>query len=455
MKDERTSTLLNGFGKQEEFRGSMLVDGTLCPEEVECRFSTNHIDTSDLKAEVVFRPKGGGYLSLFNVPRIGDVVVQSQKGSGTSMFQVKGYLKGQGQISGSRKTRLRLDVREVIRYESHSHNSLDFEANKVYMTWLFSPFPELGMAFRATKDSEHGLYYGWKPISNRKWSEGEWQSQRLTFSLGELELTAFLDLHYDDFELADGIAYIIVPRIQIKTNYSDELLPWTFQESIEQVRMRDRILEPLIWALKFTRAKRTISPYQVMTTYDPVTHTYSKLERYLKSETNLHHQAYRHPQFHNHWKLITEMAQAIRDLDPEKRQRIERAIFRYVTTFEAPFIEMQIVSIHSAIHILVSHRTDTKRTLPDDELPSWQGNLLRDLGKFITAKQVEWKDLIPDGREKEILFDFNKLRNAYLKELDHKIEEYEPFRIAHRLFERLLLADLGLDSKDYPALGDL
>ncbi len=442
---ETPELLLKAFEEQEDFVGSLQVNGKIEAESVHCRFAVNPVDTRTLKATIRCDSTSG---DLMDGPHLAKIIVKSDSAK-SDRLQVGGYLTRL--TVGSGPDELKLDVREVFRFSSQNIALRDEGPRKVYMNWLFPPLKELGDAFKARKHAERGLVLGWKPDSYRTWEEGKWEPQERPFRLGDTSYTVRPALHFEDLETVDGEAYITIPRLHVKSEQVDDSLPWSFDHAVEKLKTADKAIQPLLLAMRFATGKRVGSGHQVQSTYDSETNAFTELERFQPTTSRQSRGVHRAPQFQRHWPLIVDVAQAIHRQQEDARQRTERAIQRYIIAFEAPFIEMQLVALHSALGFIVRNRTDID-VEPSKDLPSIKGILLTPLRKFITAKGIEWRDLIPKGREKEALFDFNKLRNAYLKDLDHKFDDIAPFETARRLFERVLLAHLNLNPTDYPDL---
>lgn len=444
--DGTSAALIDAFSEQEEFDGVMIVDGQRS-FKAHCRSTLSPVDVGPLTA-VVRSPVSS--VGLISAPRLRDLVIRSDPDLRQPYVQVEGHLKKSTGNMGHEVSQLRVAVRDIFRYKV-THLDPKDRANTRYQNWFFPMYSELGKAFGPLKHGQRGITYGWRPQSMGKWDHGEWQDQSLHADLDDNHFVLQPAILFEEMPIGQGAGYMMYPQLQIQVKTEAISTPTSEREAISLAREGKSVIKPFTLALSFVAARKVRSHYQVETTFNAESGHYREVQRFVKVKTDKPNGLHRSMSFKENWDLIKDVATAIHNQDDAEEKRTHRALARYAEAHQASLLEMTLVALHSALTVIVDpwNRPEID---PDPDLPDMKGRLLTPLRKFITTKKVPWRDLIPEDREVDALFDFNNLRNQYLKDVEHEVRDVHPLRIAERLFERCFLAYLGLDPVGYKSL---
>ena len=340
------------------------------------------------------------------------------------------------------------------------HNYLDFESDSQHGSILhyMKPFKLQGTFFEPTLHFKRGIVlnydYDWK----KEFEEGEWVDDKWVINLGN-KITINPTMSFLEQEYFDVNAYTALPEVSFQANFehldmgiSDQDLITFFEEKF----VGQDIIEK---AISFTTAKRIYSHFSIMSYFWPLKKVYLEVKRYKSTINRKTLRSNRTQLYNGGWELIRDISEKVISISEEKKQRVFRSINRYVESFEAPFLEIKLVLLHSALSILLDQKKYTKMGLKEVDVPSEipiknfanTGALPKTVVAFMIKNHIKWSDLSKNP-ESENLNEFNELRNQYLKQLDHKIRDIRPINTLCTIFERVLLYELGLKPTDYPVI---
>jgi hypothetical protein len=443
------------FNRNVQFNGTLLYgDG----QEMEgnCRAVFNPIDPSEnevrfrrsLSSAAVEEFKRGGNLMQ------GSVEIEGESGDRQYVFE--GRVVNSDINAQSADYRLRPnDLNEVLVTAGTDKTEGLQQTTKFFLP----PFDELYRAFARTsfRHYQHGYVCGWIPESLNEIENGRWDSSSKKIEIGGHHVEIGNAFKFEEAVANFSESTIVAPTIRIKREVPEPSLP----ETVRDVRqMTERVYEELmpLWsALRFALGRRADPPYQELTTHDYENGAILKGRRFWNRSNEVESRPGRVTDADQLWNLVEELARRFDSLEGDELQRAEKAVNRYVEAFEAPHLELKLTLLHSGIHLIVTK--DEYREEPDDvapeEVPKPHGGPVNwGVAKFIGVHGIEWRDLFSDEVDREEMYAFNRLRNDYLKR-DKRgfLESTKPVWIAQRLFERIFLADLGIDPSDHPVLG--
>lgn len=445
--DNTAALLESAFEEQEEFDGVMIVNDATTAE-AHCNATVNPIEAQGLSA-VIRSPVSS--FQLMGAQELPNIVVRSDPDLRSPYVQVEGYLRGSKSKSGHEVSHLDVKVQETLRFNEHRIEEDSGKKDKRYVSWFFPIYERLGDPFFAHKHKQRGLLYGWKFNDPTDIGNGEWVDQEYSFESGGRKYTLQPEIHFESISTAHGEGHIAFPQMRLMVMQKGSDIPSDEREAVSLIRDTEDLVSPFQLALSFAAARKVRSHYQTLDTLDYENGSKAEVERFVSVKTGEPSGLVRSLSFTDNWKLIKNVTKAIEKQSESDRKRIKKAISRYAEAYDASFIEMSLVALHSGLTIIVDEWSG-RDIDPDPNLPDIDGRLLTPLRKFITENDIPWKDLIPEGEPYETLFDFNDIRNQYLKDIEIEMEEATPLRIAQQLFERCLLAYVGLEPDCYDAL---
>jgi len=333
------------------------------------------------------------------------------------------------------------------------------EGLKQTAKFFLPPFDELYPAFSRTSSRhyQHGYVHGWVPKSLGEFDKGSWESSSEEIEVGGHSVEIGNYFMFEEATANFSECKILAPTIRIKRKVREPSRPETVRDIKETIERVHEELMPLWSALRFALGRRAAPPYQELTTHDYENAVQFKGRRFWNRTNEVETRPGREPPARELWDLIEELVRQFDALEGDELQKAEKAVDRYVESFEAPNLELKLTLLHSGIHLIVTKDEYSDRpneVAPDDVPKPHGGGVNWGVAKFIGVHGIEWRDLFSDEVDREEMYAFNRLRNYYLKR-DKRgfLDSTKPVWIAQRLFERIFLADLGIDPSGHPVLG--
>jgi len=269
-----------------------------------------------------------------------------------------------------------------------------------------------------------------------------------------------VDLHFQFEQAQAGSAEgeIVVPQIRVKTVLGEPARPGTIRNVRETIKQVQKELEPLWYALRFALGCRARPLYHELSIYDYEEGIAYQGRRFWKQTNEVKTSPHRGHNANQLWALVEQLSTKLDELEGDVLNRAEKALIRYVESFEVATLELQLTLLHSALHLILDggdYHRGSNDVIPNDvPKPPNGGSVKWGLARFVGIHGIEWKDLFSDDVDAEELYAFNRLRNDYLKR-DRRgfMNSAQPVRQVQRLFERVFLADLGIDPAGYPVIG--
>ena len=322
------------------------------------------------------------------------------------------------------------------------------------------PFDKLLPAFKlcTNRHYQHGFIHGWKTESLNEFERGSWESSAREIEVVEHLVEVGLHFQFEQVETHFAESEIVTPQIKIKTELAKPARPDTIHNVREKIQNVQEDLMPLWRALRFALGRRTNPSYQELSTYDYEDGIVIQGRRFWDRDNEVEAKPGRSPKARELWKLVEELVDRFNQLEGDALRRAGKAVDRYVEAFEVPTLELKLTLMHSALHlVLVGGEYDhgSNDVIPDGvPKPPDGGKVKWGLARFIGIHGIEWKDLFSEEVDAREMYAFNRLRNDYLKR-DKRgfMDSVQPVRTAQRLFERVFLADLGIDPSSYPVIG--
>ena len=321
------------------------------------------------------------------------------------------------------------------------------------------PFDKLLPAFKlcTNRHYQHGFIHGWKTESLNEFERGSWESSAREIEVVEHLVEVGLHFQFEQVETHFAESEIVTPQIKIKTELAKPARPDTIHNVREKIQNVQEDLMPLWRALRFALGRRTNPSYQELSTYDYEDGIAIQGRRFWYRNNDVETRPGRGPNAGELWKLVEELVDRFNQLEGDALRRAEKAVDRYVEAFEVSTLELKLTLMHSALHLIVTkdeYLGQRNDVVPDDVPKPNAGSVNWGVAKAIGILGVEWKDLFSDEVDSDEMYAFNRLRNDYLKR-DKRgfMDSIQPVRAAQRLFERVFLADLGIDPPSYPVIG--
>lgn len=333
---------------------------------------------------------------------------------------------------------------------SQSHHYLDFKSDKSHgiISHFAKPFKLQGTFFNPIMDNRKGILLGYDYDWEKKIEDGKWSDKNWTISLGEKiicnPVMNFIEHNYFGVQ-----AHTCLPEVSFKSEIKDLKKNITSEKIISLFDKSFKDQEIIEKAIYFTTGKRINSHSSGLYYYWQDDKTYLAVTRYKSTVNRETLWIKRSKSYIGGWELIRDISESLIKLTQKDKKRIYRAIDRYVECFEVPYLEVKLVLLHSALSILldIEKYRDLKVSDINQSIPIKRsgkpGELPLRIAAFIQKKGLQWQDILK-GRDKSELFKFNELRNDYLKDLDHEIEESFSIDILQSLFERIFLEELEI-----------
>jgi len=327
------------------------------------------------------------------------------------------------------------------------------------MKFFLPPFDELYRSFARTsfQHHQHGYVCGWIPESLNEIENGRWDSSSKKIEIGGHPVEIGNAFKFEEAVANFSESTIVAPTIRIKREVPEPSLPETVRDVRQMTERAYEELMPLWSALRFAIGRRADPPYQELTTHDYENGAILKGRRFWNRSNVVESRPGRATGADQLWNLVEELARRFDSLEGDELQRAEKAVNRYVEAFEAPHLELKLTLLHSGIHLIVTkdeYREEPDDVAPDDVPKPHGGKVNWGVAKFIGVHRIEWKDLFSAEVDQDEMYAFNRLRNDYLKR-DRRgfLDSDRHVRVAQRLFERIFLADMGIDPSDHPVIG--
>jgi hypothetical protein len=444
------------FSKTVRFKATLLY-GEGKEMEANCRAVLNPIDPEE--NEVLLRQPPPSSAMAEGLRRGGQVM--------RGPVEIEGELGDRQYLFTGRVTNSQTDTQESrFRVKPKDLNEVEVtvgtdEKEGVRQTAKFflPPFDELYPAFSgySSRHYQHGYVHGWTPESLGEFEPGDWESSSQEIEIGGHRVEIGANFMFEEALANFSECKIVAPTIRIERELEDPSVPDTVRDVQDALQCVHEDLMPLWNALRFALGRRSDPPYQELTTRDYESGVRLKGRRFWNRNNDVESQPGREPRADQLWNLVEELAPRFDVLEGDELQRARKAVNRYVEAFEAPTAELKLTLLHSGIHLMVTkdEYLDQPNDIVPDDVPKPHGGAVNwGVAKFIGVHGIEWKDLFSDEVDRKEMYAFNRLRNDYLKR-DKRgfLESTKPVWVAQHLFERIFLADLGMDPSDHPVIG--
>ncbi len=340
------------------------------------------------------------------------------------------------------------------------HNYLDFESNTSHggIIHYMKPFKLQGTFFDPTLHFKRGIILNYDYEWEKEFEEGEWVNDKWVINLKN-KIVINPTMNFLEQDYFDIKAYTALPEVSFQSNIEGLDIDISDQGLINFFEERFISQEIIEKAISFTTAKRKQTHFSIMSYFWPTKKSYLEVKRYKSTIHRKTLHVSRTQLYNGGWDIIRDLSEKIVSISEENRQRIIRSINRYVESFEAPFIEIKLVLLHSALSILLDQKKYTSMGLKKEDIPQSipiknfdnAGALPKTIVSFMIKNNIQWSDLSKNP-ERENLNEFNELRNQYLKQLNHEIKDLRPIDTLCTIFERVLLLELALKPSNYPVI---
>lgn len=342
---------------------------------------------------------------------------------------------------------------EIINYKM-MHLRFETETLKkptVFFSWSIPEFNQQGWKFNPIEHPHKGLIFGADPSDYRKVEESGWPENihSIKNSTGEYKLRHSLNFKQ---ELHGPYRTLhVLPEIVCQCDIECEEFPDEWNEIQKEFNRFRNLFLPINYGIKFVNGYRVDSYMQIMSYFNPNSKRYVWVKRVNKVRSQKSGRQIHNDLYNGYWKFIEDFTNRFIQLDVNDQTRVKRCIDRFTEAIEADYLELKLTLLHSALSILlnIDRYNNFKEGDKPTDFPMPPGGVTYRMAKFILEHNLEWRDLIPEDRPESILYKFNNLRNKYLKQKTHQIEDYTPIRILHRMFERILITEIGLEFNEY------
>lgn len=321
----------------------------------------------------------------------------------------------------------------------------------IFFSWLIPEFNQQGWKFNPIEHPQKGLIFGADPSDYRKVEEHGWPDNIYSIKNSSCEFTLHHSLIFKEEQAGHYRTFHVLPEIVCQHERECKDFPVEWDEIRKEFDRMNNLFLPLSYAIKFINGYRVDSYVQTMTFFNPNNKRYVWIKRTNKVRSLKSGRQIRNNLYNGHWKFIEDFTNKFIQLNDDDQIRIKRSIDRFSEAIEAEYLELKLTLLHSALSILLDidrYSYFNKEDKPAD-FPMPPGGVTYRMAKFILEHNLDWNDLIHDDEPPSLLFKFNNLRNKYLKQITHKIDDYTPIRILHRMFERILITEVGLEFDDY------
>jgi hypothetical protein len=445
------------------FNTTVRFDGTLENGNGEglegrCKIVTNPIDPSQIEAQfsqdsASMRSVGERLKQTVGVH--GQVQIEGE----LSKYQYLATGLVKRSHSDSQGIRYDLEVDDITEVEITPGPSKE-EGLKQIARFYLAPFDKLLPAFKrgTSRHHRHGFIHGWRSESLSDFESGNWESSTREIEIGEYSVEVDLHFQFEQATASDAECEIVTPRIKVETELPEPVRPDTIRHVREEIKNVQNDLVPFWNSLRFALGRRPNPPCHELSTYDYEEEVAFQGRRFWNRNNEVETTPGRGPNANELWKLVEQLVRKFNELGEDTNRKAGKAVTRYVEAFEAPTAELKLTLMHSALHLIVTKDEYLDRpndVVPDDVPTPNAGGVNWGLAKAIGILRIKWKDLFSGEVDVEEMYAFNRLRNDYLKrdKRGFMMGSLRPVRQLQRLFERVYLADLGIDPSDYPVLG--
>jgi len=435
-------TLMQGSGEKVEGR-CKIVTNPIDPSTIEAQLSQDSDSTQSFTEE--FERMAGVS---------GQVRIEGELGK--YQYLANGLVKRFN--SDSQEILYNLEVDDITEVEI-TPGPDNKEGLKQVVRFYLPPFDKLLPAFkhRTSRHHRHGFIHGWRSKSLFEFEPGSWESSTREIEVGDHSVEVDLHFRFEQTTVSDAECEIVTSQIKVKTELVEPTRPDAIHDVREKIIQVQEELEPLWYALRFALGSRANPTYHELSTCDYENEVAIQGRRFWNRTNEVESRPGRGPNAHELWTLVEHLTERFDQLEGDALNRMEKAVIRYVEAFEVPTIEIQLTLMHSALHLIVTkdeYLGQSENVVPENVPRPHGGPVNWGLAKAIGILGIEWKDLFSDDVDAEEMYAFNRHRNHYLKR-DRRgfMNSAQPVRQVQRLFERVFLADLGIDPADYPVIG--
>lgn len=342
---------------------------------------------------------------------------------------------------------------KIIDYKMH-HDRFNHEALKkptIFFSWYIPEFNQQGWKFNPIEHPHKGLIFGTDPSDYRIVEEHGWPDNIYSIKNSVGEFTLHHSLNFKEEQNGHYRTFHVLPEIVCQHERECKEFPSDWEEIRREFERVNNQFLPISYGIKFVNGYRVDSYMQTMSFFDPKNKRYIWVKRVNKLRSLKSGRQIRNDLYNGYWKFIEDFTDRFIQLADDDQTRIKRCIDRFTEAIEADYLELKLTLLHSALSILldIDRYSYFKKNDKPADFPMPPGGVTYPMAKFILEHDLEWKDLIPEGQSQSLLFKFNNLRNKYLKQITHQIDDYTPVRILHRMFERILITEVGLEFDDY------
>ncbi|WP_409029504.1 hypothetical protein [Gracilimonas sediminicola] len=449
---------LNLFSEKKEFEAELFTAKNEKIHDLECELSYNNYKPTEIILKARVFDTDGKLISPFTSSR--DIKRASLKIISKPAKKRKTYYLN----VSIKKLTLNNIIFSVRFFYTHQNEIVDYKMkhtlfdpeqlknSKVFFVWYLHQFKEQGHIFEPFAHPKRGLIFGYDYKVDEKFEDGNWKNNSKVIELDDSSIKFEPISFIKENKEREGATYFVLPELSARLEYETKSFPEQWDEIQNKFEEINHSFEPFRYSLRFLTGSKIDSFNQSLFFYDVNSKRYCSIEKISREWDRKAHQSLRRNiTYSKSWDLIQDFVKAFESITNEDKIRIRRAIDRFNEAFEAPYLELKLTLLHSALTILLDVKKYTKPLHEyDKDLPTpINGSLPKRLANCITTHKLKWKDLLSEEEEKDQFFAFNKLRNNYLKDFIHEVDSYTPIRVLHRMFERVLLTELEIDYEEY------